>query len=277
MDRPSRNLALAGISYGAMSTQLTASTFHSMRALRRLPLISSFVLLVRLCDSAHFTSSSNRNYHLASGDIRNLVRTVNSLPDDYSGQCDVLLNDFNAIVMNRNAVVLHALLSAGPTLEEAAELAAHLMYSAALPRTSAAYFCRCINSIYGQDVWPGSAHFETRGRGKIYMLQQVENLQLPLKMFLSNYTLTDALERRHAIMLHPSRVDYRDRQLGLLEPGHRMASMHFRKCGILLPFSHDTSHFTEPNRCVQFQLGMIPFKDLFHVISVCSSQPKDNG
>jgi len=33
-----------------------------------------------------------------------------------------------------------------------------------------------------------------------------------------------------------------------LKPAHRLASLHFRERGILVPFSVDVSHFTEPNR-----------------------------
>jgi len=73
-------------------------------------------------------------------------------------------------------------------------------------------------------------------------------LKILFDMILSNYTLSQALEHRREIMTNPSRVDYRDRHCGLLEPRHRMAFMHFNQSGILVPFSHDTSHFIEPNR-----------------------------
>jgi hypothetical protein len=54
---------------------------------------------------------------LASGDLRNLIRTINSLPSDYTGYCDVLLNDTNPILANRNLIILFVLLSSGPSLE----------------------------------------------------------------------------------------------------------------------------------------------------------------
>ncbi len=68
---------------------------------------------------------------LASGDIRNLIETVNGLPKHYQGKCDILLNDIDPIVVNRNLIILFALLGSGPSMDEAAELATHLMYSAA--------------------------------------------------------------------------------------------------------------------------------------------------
>ncbi|KIL59815.1 hypothetical protein M378DRAFT_967615 [Amanita muscaria Koide BX008] len=46
-----------------------------------------------------------------SPDILNLVQTVNNLPRHYRGKCDILLNYVDAIVTNRNLLILYALLS----------------------------------------------------------------------------------------------------------------------------------------------------------------------
>ncbi|KAG6834354.1 hypothetical protein H0H93_010251 [Arthromyces matolae] len=81
-------------------------------------------------------ASVNRDFKLcfaASGDIRNLIQTVNGLPAGYRGRCDILLNDTDSITVNKKLVILYALLGAGPSIEESAEIALHLMYSSALP------------------------------------------------------------------------------------------------------------------------------------------------
>lgn len=189
---------------------------------------------------------------IASGDVRNLVRTVNGLPKDYRGKCNILCNDKNPIVVARNLIVLFALTSPGPPLENAAELATHLMYSSALPVPMMIHLYRLINVNYGHGGWEGQLIFRqwlaTRGKGKLHITQVVEDMKTPMEMFLSNYELPRALKDMHDIMLSPSRVDYRDRYFSGLKPGHRMALLHFRQSGVLAPFSANITHFTEPNR-----------------------------
>jgi hypothetical protein len=181
-----------------------------------------------------------------------MVKTVNSFPDDYSGECHILFNDINPLVVNRNIVILHALLTSGDALDEAAECALHLMYSAALTPVMLAHLHRSIDAIYGQNAWQGhpspSARWRTRGRGEIRATQHFSNMRPVLQMFLSTYGLPEALKNMHDIMFNPSRVDYRDRYIANLEPSHRMAFMHYRKSGVVAPFSYDTGHFTQPNR-----------------------------
>ncbi|KAJ7860586.1 hypothetical protein B0H14DRAFT_3622315 [Mycena olivaceomarginata] len=131
---------------------------------------------------------------LSSGDLRNLIRTVNSLPWDYAGYCDNLLNDTNPVLINRNLVILFVLLSSGPSIEEDAEFCTHLMYSAALPEVGADYVKRCINFIYAsQGEFEADLSFrrclDTRGEGKVYSVQPSAGIKRPLEMFHSNYSL----------------------------------------------------------------------------------------
>ncbi|KAJ7663898.1 hypothetical protein DFH06DRAFT_1393758, partial [Mycena polygramma] len=183
----------------------------------------------------------------ASGDIRNLIMTVNDLPDNYKGKCDVLCNDLNSIVVNRNLVILFVLLNAGADVAEAAELAVHLMYSAALTPAMADYVRQCTETIYATHGAQSGA-WDTRGVGKIRSLQWKSDIQLALKMFRSTYELPDALKSMRSVMWSPERVDYRDRYLFTLEPGHRIAFSRFRATGVLVPFTVDVRHFTQPNR-----------------------------
>ncbi len=46
---------------------------------------------------------------IASGDLRNMVRTINKLPGDYNGTIKIVLNDFNPIVVCRNLMILSIL------------------------------------------------------------------------------------------------------------------------------------------------------------------------
>ncbi|KAJ7173458.1 hypothetical protein C8R46DRAFT_115452 [Mycena filopes] len=188
----------------------------------------------------------------ASGDLRNLIRTVNSLPWDYAGYCDILLNDTNPVLVNRNLVILFVLLSSGPSLEEAAEFATHLMYSAALPGAGAEYVKRCVEFIYDSDESDVDLSFQrcldTRGEGKVYCVQPSAGIKKLLEMFHSSYPLTSALKSMKETTLAPDRLDFREKYFAGLKPSHRMAFQRFRESGILAPFSLNTSNFTQPNR-----------------------------
>ncbi|KAJ7780148.1 hypothetical protein DFH07DRAFT_1026108 [Mycena maculata] len=189
----------------------------------------------------------------ASGDIRNLVQTVNSLPSDYTGYCDILLNDTNPVLVNRNFVILFVLLSSGPSLEEAAELATHLMYSAALPGGGAEYVKRCISFIYeSTGEFEADLSFQrclnTRGEGKVYSVQPSTGIKRLLEMFHSTYPLNSALKSMKETTMAPDRLDSNEKYFASLKPSHRMSFQRFRDTGILAPFSLSTVNFTQPNR-----------------------------
>ncbi len=46
---------------------------------------------------------------IASGDLRNVIKSVNSLPTNYSGKLNIVLNDRNPLVAARNALILSVL------------------------------------------------------------------------------------------------------------------------------------------------------------------------
>jgi hypothetical protein len=154
--------------------------------------------------------------------------------------------------VHRNLVLLFALLSAGPTIDEAAECVAHLMYSAALTPASALHLNRSIAMIYGQRGWENErismGSLDLRGGGKLHAIYPTNEMKKVLNMFQSSYGLQEALQSMRSIMLSPQRADYRDRYLSSLSPGHRLAFMRYRASGILAPFSMDLSAFTTPNR-----------------------------
>ncbi|KAF8993752.1 hypothetical protein BDQ17DRAFT_1252430 [Cyathus striatus] len=186
-------------------------------------------------------------------DIRNLIETVNNLPKDYRGKCDILLNHPDATVVNRNLVILSVLLGPGPTIEESAELAVHLMYSASLTGAGESYVRRCVQRIYGEgssDSGDMTFHctLRTRGRGKLASVQPMMAVKKPREMFLSTFGLDKAIKSFHGTLLDPAREDDRDLLLDGLKPPHRLALSHFWHTGVLLPFSARTSSFTQPNR-----------------------------
>jgi hypothetical protein len=73
----------------------------------------------------------NKFWFVVSCDLRNIVRTINELPDDYSGQINFLLND-EPIVVARNIVLL-VILALSPDKAKAVEHAVHVWYSSFVP------------------------------------------------------------------------------------------------------------------------------------------------
>lgn len=189
----------------------------------------------------------------ASTDIRNLVKTVNGLPKDYRGKCEILLNDVDAVVVNRSLVILYALLSSGTSIEESAELATHLMYSAALSHTSAAYLRECICVIYGDGPSDGDMSFQscmkTRGEGRLLTMQTTMAIKRPMEMFLSTYELPRGLQSMRSILTDPLREDDREKTFVSLKPPHRLSLARFWQTGVLVPYSLDVRRFSQPNRC----------------------------
>ncbi|KAG6816033.1 hypothetical protein H0H93_008656 [Arthromyces matolae] len=183
----------------------------------------------------------------ASGDLRNLIRTVNGLPEDYAGQCDILFNDINPLVVGHNIVVLWALLNPGLEQDEAAELALHLMYSSMLTSSMSDFLSRSLSVLHD---FNRGRHFSvaTVGEGKLIIMLRPGDLDVTIEMLQSRYGQSAAANSYSSMMCNPSRRDYSDRYLNSLEPAHRLAFTHYRSLGILAPFSLDTSTFCEPNR-----------------------------
>ena len=180
------------------------------------------------------------------------MKTVNSLPAGYSGRLDVLLNNSDAIVLNRILVILCVLLSPGPPIEESAELTTHLMYSASLPETGAAYVRYCISLLYGEEPNDGEMSFQTtlktKGQGKLYSAQPATSIKRPLEMFLSTYNLAKATSSMLDVVQDPFGIDDRHKILSSLQPTHRLGMNRFWDTGVLAPFSMDLSAFKQPNR-----------------------------
>jgi Domain of unknown function (DUF4470) len=93
---------------------------------------------------------------IASGDIRNIVQTVNALPEDYSGHLTVLLSDMDGIIVARNLLLL-AVLGSIDDSAQAAEIALHLWYSAFIRPTHVVVLCHIIGSLLEQMVRGDSA------------------------------------------------------------------------------------------------------------------------
>lgn len=161
------------------------------------------------------------------------------------------MNDIDPVVVNRNLLILFALLGAGPSIDEAAELSTHLMYSAALPQANASYLQWCIDYVYGHRSEGDMSYrvaLSTRGPGKIYSMQPTAGMKQPLEMLQSTFDLPTAIASMRRTYNEAANSDDHDRLLSKLVPSHRLAFKRYRDTGVLLPFSQNTRTFTQPNR-----------------------------
>ncbi|KAG5635311.1 hypothetical protein H0H81_011755 [Sphagnurus paluster] len=190
------------------------------------------------------------NMFKASGDIRNLIRTVNCIPSDYEGRCDILFNDINPLVVGRNLVVLYALLNPDVPIEHAAELSIHLMYSSCITSDMSVFLSKAMEIVAGLSFL-GESPIQTRGIGNLKFTSTVGetvNFKVILEMLGSRYSVRTAAQFYSKIMCSRERQDYTDRYISGFEPNHRLAFAHYRATGILAPFSLDLSLYNEPNR-----------------------------
>ncbi|ESK84859.1 hypothetical protein Moror_14953 [Moniliophthora roreri MCA 2997] len=197
-------------------------------------------------------ASETRNLSLAfagksSGDLRNLIKTVNSLPKDYSGQLAILLNDRNPLVTSRNALIL-TFLGIMDNMDEAAEYVLHLWYSIFLPMKHA----------FHAQIALGRHEVLKQGfRGQNVPLTQSSTLSTSFSLatiecIIANmsfnrvnpWTANNAL---NAVMNGPERIDYRERFYAGLKPSHRVAMEQWRRFGLLLPFSAANADFNIAN------------------------------
>lgn len=197
---------------------------------------------------------------VASGDLRNVVKTVNELPEDYSGTIKVVLNDLNTIVVCRNIMIL-AILGTIPDIEEAAEHALHLWYSVfqpisyqtrILPRILESQTLQNLTGKRAQLTHSTSMH-TTFSTNTIAYLMDI--LRAPaLDPDVASNALND-------IMNAPQRGDYRDRYYASIKPSHRVAFERWRSSGLILPFGAANAHLAIPNRWLFTKDGRLFLSD----------------
>ncbi|KAK0202285.1 hypothetical protein DFS33DRAFT_882083 [Desarmillaria ectypa] len=183
---------------------------------------------------------------IASGDLRNVVRTINKLPEDYSGSIKIVLNDHNPIVACRNLIIL-SILGIIADVEEGAEHALHLWYSVFQPLS---YQTRILPHICESDtltklngtparLTPSTTMHTTFSSDTVKFL--FHQLRSTLDPASTNIALNN-------IMNAPERADYRDRYYEAIRPSHRVAFERWRSFGLVLPFGATNSHMAMPNK-----------------------------
>ncbi len=199
----------------------------------------------------------------ASGDLRNVVKTLAELPKPYTGHCQVVVNDRDQDIVFRNAILLLTALHFSPTAATAIML--HLWYSALIPtkmlRALQEMILPRIEDVCTKiQAKPANTFLSkkwTFGARSVRLVLKKEGWNRLRSYFDVPKGLSTAQAQaiRTSITLAPERKDYVDRALYSQPPTWRVCMMKFRQDGILLPFGWSRDEFDTPNPSVVPQVG----------------------
>lgn len=189
----------------------------------------------------------------ASGDLRNVVKTVNGMPGTYSGDCSIVINDKNFAIAARNAMLLLTALHFEPAV--ASPIMLHLWYSAMLPKEMITALQEvvlpCISDVCEKIKNKPEHSFQAKtfrfGQSSVRLTFKKYEWFALGRMFLVPEGLTESQAQtiRHEVIL--ARKDHIDRALLHMPPGRRAGMMKFREGGVLLPFGASCTAFSVPN------------------------------
>lgn len=208
----------------------------------------------------------------ASGDLRNVLVTVNSLPLDYPGHLSIVLNDLHPRVALRNQLILSVLLEVEDKFL-AADIALHLWYSAFIPSE---YELRIISAATARLVkWKNhssSSEPESDATESTRLMLHLSDAVHAEFFSLSNQIESKVPDTESAanefsnVMFAAHRIDYHDRYHCKLKPAHRLAMRDYRSFGLVLPFGAANPHFNSPNRTLFSKTGRWVQSDMVSAI-----------
>ncbi|EEP78509.1 predicted protein [Uncinocarpus reesii 1704] len=201
---------------------------------------------------------TSQDFHLlfaASGDLRNLMKTVAALPESYTGTLNVTFNDLDFDIVARNVVFLLTALTL-PT-EKATPIILHLWYSALIPAEILTILDKEVlpliddvcKKISTKPVESLQAKTWKCGERSLHLVLQKHRWVEIRNSFTvpKGLSLDKARSVRKAITMAPARVDNLHRGLFSQPPFRRVSKIKFRENGILLPFGSCRARFDTPN------------------------------
>lgn len=189
----------------------------------------------------------------ASGDLRNIVKTIAGLPEGYAGKCFVVVNDLNTAITARNTMLLLTTLRFEP--EVAAPIMLHLWYSAILPQNVLEVLQIGILPYVKDVCRKVRSRPETSMQAKTFQVGS-NTLRLILKEWewdglAAMFHVPEGLSTPKAQSIRRSitlaRTDHIDRSVYKMSPGQRAGAMDMRRHGVLLPFGASRKDFSVPN------------------------------
>ena len=206
---------------------------------------------------------------IASGDLRNVVKTIAQLPESFARRLQVTLNDREFHVVARNAILLIFSLTAleemtakipdGPSRVESL---IHLWYSASLPSDIIHQLTSRVKPLFAdvcRQISTGAAEAAGTTVERTWFFSCGKSLRLALRKedwfrlealcdIPPDLTHQKARDIRTAITIAPERRDFRDRwYFKDCTPSTRMSKQKFHEDGLLVPFGHKRMGFDVPN------------------------------
>ncbi|KFY28454.1 hypothetical protein V493_02929 [Pseudogymnoascus sp. VKM F-4281 (FW-2241)] len=192
----------------------------------------------------------------ASGDLRNVAKTIAMLPSSYNQPIGITINDHDPDIVARNTIMLLIALTVD-NIDEAADCIIHIWYSALIRKSDLDILQHRIRPLIecvckkNEDRKPSSLlgeilTFGPRSLRLVLEKSSWDNL-LSYMDIPAGLTMERANQIRTAVTLAESRKDYRDRNLLLQTPSRRIAKSRYWGDGLLLPFGSPRLDFQEPN------------------------------
>ncbi|KAK3650726.1 hypothetical protein LTR56_006131 [Elasticomyces elasticus] len=190
----------------------------------------------------------------ASGDLRNVIKTVGNIPATYNGSISVTVNDRDFNTVGRNALVLLVALAV-PDDSAAVYCMLHLNHSSMnrqgdldLLNTNVRPLIQdVVDKIAGKaaetlqkKTWKFGANELCLTLSKTCWVAMLSLLEVPP-------ALTTKSAQRAYTDVTMARKDSIESQYMRHSPAHRVCKEQFRKDGILLPFGNSREAFTIPN------------------------------
>jgi hypothetical protein len=189
-----------------------------------------------------------RNFNImcaASGDLRNVVKTIGGLPDGYAGKCSILMNDNDFDIVARNVILL--MIALYFDTDDAVPAMIHLWYSARLPAAMMKGIQEMLLPLIDDVCSKIVNKPDNVPLGKTFKIEAGQSIRIVLtksdwfrfKGYFSlptNHTPEKAEELRIKAVYDPTRHDYHHKGLYTYWPALRMSMHRFRTDGLLLPY-----------------------------------------
>lgn len=189
----------------------------------------------------------------ASGDLRNVVETVNQLPKKYHKVCTCVLNDRDDVIVCRNIILLLVAMLLPPVV--ASDIMLHFWYSArlkphmlqAINKHVAPLVVDVVSRVKRKSkrvILSKTWTFESRVLSARLYKDQWNSL---LAMISTHHDFEETEKNRRHIMLNETRLDTRESLYCSLPPLRRLCADRMRESGVLLPFGSLLDAFSVPN------------------------------
>ena len=188
------------------------------------------------------------------------MKSLIGLPESYTGQCEIVVNDKDFDIVARNLVFLLIAFHFSP--EEATPIMLHIWYSALIPNQTFQSLREAILPLI-KEVCTKIQEKPAESLQSKTWSHDSQSLRLVLQKAMWDrlqdyFQIPQGLSTAHAqnIMtsttLAPEREDYVHRALYIRPPPWRVCMMKFRKDGIILPFGSSCHEFDTPNPQVYY-------------------------